>query len=335
MLDASLPRPDGLEEEAITKPKPPVVSVIMPAYNVAGFIAAAIESVLKQTYTHWELLVIDDGSTDATPEVIGRCRDGRIRRFRTSNRGLAAARNYGLTRARGELIAFLDSDDLWFPDKLDVQVGVLERERNVGLVYSNVWRISESGRRLGMRRFALSRLPQGSCLDSLLVRNGVIAPSTVMLRRSVIEKAGTFEPTLRAVEDWDLWWRAALYFDFRYLARPLAAYRIRTGALTRQYALMDRCERTVIDRAFSHDEVKRRFKRGELKRLRRRAEAVHLYNAGARQLRAGEVTSAAGSFLRSLATSPYDVRQIAMLLISLTARIPFVDRDYLLDAVRK
>ena len=313
-----------------------LVSVVMPAYNTARFIGQAIESVLKQTYANWELIIIDDGSTDDTPAVVGRHTDERIRYLRTENRGPAAARNTAIDQARGEFIAFLDSDDLWFPHKLVVQMNVFEADPDVGLVYSNVVRLTEGGRRLGPYRFSLKRLPDGWCLDRLLIRSAVIAPSlTIMVKRAVLEKCGYFDVALPVSEDWELWCRAAIYCKFRYIPRALAGYRIREGTLSREHELLASYDSIVIERAFSHPEVKRQFAAGKLRRLRSRAEAVRLYNAGARALRAGQPRRAAANFVKSVRSSLYDFRQLVMLAVSLIAGVPFVDRDFLLTAVRK
>jgi glycosyltransferase involved in cell wall biosynthesis len=328
--------PRKTSEDARQERQPGLVSVIMPAYNTARFIGQAIRSVLAQTYTHWELLVIDDGSTDGTSEAAAGFGDARIRCIRTENRGLAAARNVGIDHARGEFIALLDSDDAWFPGKLSVQMKVFEREPEVALTYSAVRRIGEDGRRLRPHRFALDRLADGWCLDRLLTWNRVVnGAQTMVLRRAVLDQVGGFDPELRAVEDWDLWWRSAVHFKFRYVGRALAAYRVRPGSLTSRSELMNRCERAVMERAYSDSTVRRRFTRGHLRRLRSRAEATYYYNKGTRALQAGEARHAAGSFVKSLRASPHDVRQVIMLAVSLISRLPLLSRKALLEAVRK
>ncbi|HUU43234.1 MAG TPA: glycosyltransferase, partial [Planctomycetota bacterium] len=344
-LDEQVARTEGLygqviaEREAKSGRTPgtrePLVSVVMPAYNTGRFIAQAIRSVLRQTWTHWELIVIDDGSTDDTAAVVATFSDPRIRCISRENTGLSAARNEGIRRARGEYIAFLDSDDLWFPEKLAAQAKILEEDPEAGLTYSNYWFVDEDGVRTGAPRFSFARLADGWCLEKLLVRNAVLGPTTVVLRRSVLDRVGLFHTDLRASEDWDMWRRVAVHCKFRYLPRALGAYRIRRGSLTGRHDLMGRCERMVMDRAFADPEVKQRIPADRRRRLRRRADAVHFYNIGSRQLRAGDVAQAVRSFMRSMRAALYNFRQAVMLVFSLVLLLPFVSRDRLLTAIGK
>lgn len=327
-------RANETESDAATE-KTPLVSIIMPAYNVAAFIAQAIESVLAQTYDNWELLITDDGSTDETAEVIARYDDPRVRCFRTENRGPSAARNTALQHARGDFIAFLDADDVWFPEKLAVQVDVLRRQGDVGLTYCGVRRIAEDGRRLPSHRLSLDRLPRDWCLDRILIRNDIRGPSIVMLRREVMEKTGLFPEKVIGTEEWHVWMRAALYGRFSYVSRVLAAYRVRSGALSARYDRMNAAEQTVVKGVFSHPEVRRRFTRAHLKRLWRRAQAARLYDAGWRALRSGEPDRAAANLLKSLRSSRYDIRQVILFVVSLVMRLPWVGRESLLNMVRK
>ncbi len=329
-IDRGKPRPRTTARKA-----EPLVSVLMPAYNTARFIGRAIESVLTQTYTHWELVIVDDGSTDDTPEVVGRYTDERIRYIRTENRGPGAARNTAIDNAHGEFIALLDSDDVWFPHKLGIQMEALRGPVDVGLVYANVWRIDEEGHRLKPYRFSLGRLPIGSCLDRMLVRNGVFCTSTVVFRRDILDRTGGFNATLHAGQDWDLWRRMSMYVNFGYTARPLTAYRIRKSSISAQHEARRLFDSMIIERSFSDPEVRSRFSPCRLERLRREAAAVHLYNIGSLALRAGKLGRATASFFRSATARLYDFRQIAMFAVSLVARVPGVHRDRLLEAVRK
>ncbi|HUW58892.1 MAG TPA: glycosyltransferase [Planctomycetota bacterium] len=331
---AARPEAPSAKAEAPRRAEP-LVSIVMPAHNTGRFIGQAIRSVLAQTYTRWELTIVDDGSTDNTEAVVSRFVDPRIVRIRTENRGPAAARNVAIARSKGAFVAFLDSDDAWLPDKLACQLEVFDSARDVGLVYTNVRRISEDGARLKPHRFSLSRLPRGRCLDQLLVRNGVIAMSTVMVRRAVLERVGEFGSGVRGVEDWDFWRRAAIDFEFRYVPRFLGAYRIRSGSLSGRGEAMNLSEREVISRAFSDRAVRRQLSARKLRRLRKRAEAVHFYNAGARALRAGDTHRAAACYYRSVRTTLYDVRQIIMPGICFLVILSLIDRNYLLDVVRK
>jgi len=321
----------GLPSEA----PQPLVSIVMPAYNSARHIGRAIESVLRQTYETWELIIVDDGSTDDTSDVVKGFADDRIEYVRTKNGGASAARNAGLDKARGEVVAFLDSDDVWYADKLAVQMATFRKSPEVVLTYCNYDRIDGSGRRLESHRFSLAKLPQGRRLDPLLVRSALGPATAIAIRRDTLDACGRFDVELPVSEDWDLWWRVALRGELRYVSRALAAYRVHAGTLSERYDLLQRCDRIVIGRMFSDAELGRRFPAGKLQRLRNRAEAIRLYNAGSGHLRAGNPKHAAASFLESMRTSMHDIRQVVMLAVSVIFMLPLVNRKRLLSAVSK
>jgi glycosyltransferase involved in cell wall biosynthesis len=202
-------------------PADPLVSVILPTYNRAATLSQAIESVLSQTHESFELLVIDDGSTDSTPRVLAGHGDSRIRVLeQPENRGVAAARNRGLEEARGQFIAFIDSDDAWAPEKLARQVALMQRApRHVGLVHT--------GLRIRHAENAEDWTPstRGLVLPEILARNIVhFGTSSVMIRREVADFVGGFDPTLPANEDHDFWTRAAHFFAFESDPAPLTEY---------------------------------------------------------------------------------------------------------------
>jgi glycosyltransferase involved in cell wall biosynthesis len=317
----------------MTSTRRPLATVVMPAYNAARFIAQAVASVRRQTVADWELVIVDDGSTDDTGRIVSRIRDARIRCIRTENRGPTAARNRGLTEARGEVVAFLDSDDVWFPQKLAAQMDVFAREPEVGLVHTNVLFITEDGRRIRTGRGTLKRTPDGDCLDRIIVRNAVVT-STAAIRRSLLARTGDFCPELRGPEDWDLWWRFAACSRFRYIPRVLAAYRVRKESVSTNLDVVEESCRRVIERAFSHPEVTRRFAPARLKRLKRKAEAYYLYEAAKRALRAGETSRAAAEAWRSVRCSLYDVRQAGLLLVALGSKMPLAGRAFFQKAGR-
>lgn len=210
-----------------TLPAQPLVSVIMPTYNRASLIGAAIESVLAQTYPHFELIVIDNFSDDDTERVVlaYAARDARVKYFKFANHGLvAASRNAGMRAAGGKYLAFLDSDDAWLPAKLARQVAFLESHPLVFLLYSR-FHISKDGiiTGVGPRRFALAR---GRAFKQLFLSDNVIGSLTVMMRREGLGAPYLFraEPALYAVEDYDLWLRVARDHAIDYLDEPLAIH---------------------------------------------------------------------------------------------------------------
>lgn len=201
----------------------PKVSVIIPTYNFGRFVAAAVESALNQTFTDLEVIVVDDGSTDDTREVL-RPFGERISYLYQENQGVCAARNRGIREARGEFVAFLDSDDEWLPHKLARQVPVLEAAREVGLVHSNALIVDEEGETRvafeGVDEEVLSR----GLARHLLFGNCVICP-TVVVRRRCLERVGPFDASLPGCEDWDMWHRIARVSEVAYIGEPLAKYR--------------------------------------------------------------------------------------------------------------
>lgn len=210
----------------------PVVSVIMPAYNVSAYIGEAISSVLEQTFGDLELLIVDDGSTDDTAAIAERfaaC-DDRVRLLRHENRGLAAARNTALRHARGELLALLDSDDLWMPGFLAAQVAILEGRPDVDIVTGNA-------RTLGSREDGQPSRPwpdprPAPNLTTILADEFSVFIMSVF-RRRVYETVGGFDELLRTNEDFDFWLRAALAgFTFARNDEPLGFYRRRDDSLS-------------------------------------------------------------------------------------------------------
>ena len=206
----------------------PAVTVIIPTYNAARFLPAAVNSVLDQTWTDWELLVVDDGSTDGTAALFStEFRDSRIRRIEQPNQGDAAARNTGIRVSTSPLIAFLDADDLWKPDKLQQQVHVLRERAEVDVVYCGIEieTLAADGSCRSRQVVEPPDVLEANLFEELLYRNIVTGShSSVMLRRSVVEDAGLFDLRFR-ISDIDLWIRLALQHAFFGIRQPLAVIR--------------------------------------------------------------------------------------------------------------
>ena len=186
--------------------KQPLVSIIIPSYNSAAYLPAVLDAVFAQTYSHFEVILVDDGSTDETAAVVYPYSD-RLIYHRIENSGSPTRpRNVGIARARGELIAFCDSDDLFLPDKLQTQVRAMEGDRALGLVASGWTEVNAERRPL--RTVRPWRLVPGLGLEDLLY-HCMVLPSTVVVRRDWLERVGLFDAELRYVEDWDLWLRLA------------------------------------------------------------------------------------------------------------------------------
>jgi len=211
------------------------VSIVTPAFNGAATILDAVHSVQRQTFADWELIVVDDGSTDATVDTVASIGDRRVRIERTPTRsGPARARNRGVALARGEFVAFLDADDVWMPEKLAHQVQALERMSTAGAAYSWTAFIDEQGRYMFAKEPSFS---EGDVFDDLLVTFFIASGSNVMARRRAIEAVGGFDESLPILEDWEFWLRFAQRWRFALVRRYDTLYRFRVGSRSsRAYA---------------------------------------------------------------------------------------------------
>lgn len=211
-----------------------LVSIIMPVYNVEAFVAEAIESVLAQTYPHWELIIVDDGSTDASSQIIGRYTDPRIIKIQQENKGEGGARNAGLEVQHGTYIGFLDADDVFLPNALADFVSYFEGHPEYDVVFSDGYFVDNQRRVL--MRFGDHRPYEvsGFILDSLVVTPSVISvPSMMMVRRSAVEKQGVrFDESLEYGVDWDFWIQLARHSQFGHLPVETCLYRIHEMNMT-------------------------------------------------------------------------------------------------------
>lgn len=205
----------------------PTVSIIIPTYNRANLISEAIDSVLAQTYRNFEIIVVDDGSTDNTKEVLSKY-NGQIKYIYQDNKGGAEARNNGIKNAQGEYIAFLDSDDLWLPNKLEKQVKYLFDNINISLIYSDAY-LSNSENVDSKTLFDIVHPFLSNDKKEVLrylFLHKPIYPSTVVTKRSCFDKVGLFNSSLRNLgEDYDMWLRIAKYFNIGYINEPLVHIR--------------------------------------------------------------------------------------------------------------
>jgi glycosyltransferase involved in cell wall biosynthesis len=211
----------------------PRVSVIIPTFNCRRFLGQAIESVFAQSYTDYEIIVADDGSTDDTREIEARY-EGKITYLYQSNRGPSSARNLALSKASGEFIAYLDADDMWYPQKLETQVAFLKTHRDCGFVHSDFATIDETDRVI-RRRFnhePSREVPQGACMMDLLRRCHIQIP-TVVERHECLRKIGQFDERIKGVEDYNRWILLAMEgFRLGYIDEALAMYRWTPGSVS-------------------------------------------------------------------------------------------------------
>jgi len=224
------------------------VTVIIPAYNAEQTIVATIASVQQQTYQDWELIVIDDGSSDRTVELLKRIREPRMQVHHYSNGGVSVARNRGLTEASGELIAFLDADDLWSQDKLELQVAALEQQPEAAVAYSWTYFMNDTATTI---HAAPPVWFEGNVYPQLLVRNFLYSGSNALVRRQALERIGGFNPSLTHGEDWQFFVRLAAVYPFAVVPRAQVFYRQSCCSASAQVDLMEQRILSVIDSVFS------------------------------------------------------------------------------------
>jgi glycosyltransferase involved in cell wall biosynthesis len=245
----NLPAPFPAREGGFESPSPlglgvgegvcsPPVSIVMAAKNYARFIPEAIESVLMQSFPDWELLIIDDGSSDGTPVTVRPfLADPRIRYFRADKLGQTRAKNLGIGLSRGEFVAFLDADDAWESSKLDKQLALFRENPALGVVFCRRSLIDEKGRPITAKPQAT--LQRGRVLPWLFVQNFVCFSSAVV-RREVFSQVGGFDPQWDLAIDFDLWLRVAKHHTFDFVDEDLVRYRTGHGNLSKK--LLDRVD---------------------------------------------------------------------------------------------
>ena len=268
----------------------PAVSVIIPTYNSACLVTAAVESALAQTAKPTEIIVIDDGSTDDTRERLSKYQ---VRYVHQPNRGVAAARNLGLSQATGDLIAFLDADDVWHPRKLELQVAAIEANPDVRLLGTSVfdWPVEP------FAKIDSSSVIKPIPWQKLAVKNHLVT-SSIIVRRTALNEVGDFDTALQGPEDHDLWLRIAQAGAVAIIDLPLTGYRQVPGSLSRQATTMRAGMRRIL-----HKLDQRQSWQGQ-RWLRRKAYGYCDYSCAYMAGAAGLPGRALGDVARSLLWYP-------------------------------
>ncbi len=290
----------------------PMVSVVIPVYGGARFVADAIASVLSQSGDDVEVIAVDDASPDQSAAVVTSIGDERVRLIRHErNRGIAATRNTGLSAARGNLVAFLDQDDLWLPGRLQTQCAVLDRcaADGVGLVFGGVKRREANSRETLITKRVPERvheLDTRALLSRLLADNFVVLGSA-LVRRSVLESAGGFDESIRGgADDFDMVLRLAEHCRFAYLPQALLVHRLHGENYTDSRRMTDE-SLAVIERVQQrHPELARAAEIGRARALYRRAADLHL---------AGDRRAASRDYYRVLSCRAFVLRACAGLVL--------------------
>lgn len=287
----------------------PLVSTIVPAYNAARFLAGALDSALAQTLGTLEVIVVDDGSTDATAAIADSYaarHPGIVRVIHQPNQGLCHARNAALADARGRYFALLDADDLWLPHHLADCVAVLEARHNVALVHADIERIDIVGRSLCRAERHWDTLDCEPFVALYLRREHVCCP-TAVFRREAIERVGAFDTRFNRLgcEDRDLWLRITAAYDIAYIADVHARYRLHGANMSTNFDKMRQARIRLVDK-FSTTA------RG--RPLRRRALAAVDCNLGDELMDAARPRDAFGAYARAFATRPVEQNAVRGML---------------------
>jgi glycosyltransferase involved in cell wall biosynthesis len=273
----------------------PKVTVVMPAFNAARYIGQALASIHAQTLKDVEVIVVDDGSTDETikeAERFGRLLDLTI--IRQTNAGPSAARNLGIRRAGGPYCALLDADDIMLPELLAAQAEVLDADRSVGLVVTDVTTFNGDGI-VHEQRWNLQETDDGAILERLLFEN-FVTTSAVMAPADRLKEAGLFNIERRVAEDYELWLRLAARWKVAVINRPLVRYRYSPGSLSDDRLYSSECALEVVEQFLREHPAYLRDRPG----VRRRAIARHMTNAAAAALAQGRRRTALAYLLRSV-----------------------------------
>lgn len=265
----------------------PLISVIIPTYNRAKTIIRAIESALKQTYTNMEIIIVDDASGDNTGEIVKGIEDSRIKYIKhETNKGGAAARNTGIDEAKGEYVAFLDSDDVWLPEKIEKQVKLFERsDPKIGVIYTGFYRTDEDDRITEH----VTPSKKGDLYNRLLEGNFIGTTSVIMAKRECLKQVGGFNASLPSCQDWDLYIRLSKVCHYDYILDPLVRFFCGEG----HNKITSNKQWVILGHKYIFDKY-------NISSLPRRSKARHYYYLGIINIYlVGDLWTAAGCFMKA------------------------------------
>jgi glycosyltransferase involved in cell wall biosynthesis len=280
------------------------VSVIIPTYNRDNFIRSAIISVLNQTYQDYDIVIVDDGSTDNTELVVNSFSCSKIKYIRhKKNMGEAESRNTGITNSNSEFIAFIDDDDEWMPDKLELQIKLMSQcEVQIGGIYTGVLTIDmESGKIVDK----LIPHKRGYIYNDLLVENCVFTPSTILLKVECFKKVGLFDRTIKYGPDYDMWVRISKEYHYEYIKEPLVKYYIHKNKLSGNYP-------KYIEGA---EEILKKY--GEVLSKHKMAHSRHLFELGLAYCECDMALKGRKALMKAIYLYPWERRYYTNFCLSL------------------
>ncbi len=231
------------------------VDVIIPAFNAAKFLPAAIESVIAQTFDDWQIVLVDDGSTDATAEIVAPFLDllgSQVKYIKQPNRGVSAARNTAILASTSEFLALLDADDVWLPFRLSESLKILVDRPNAGIAYGLLTNIDSEGRP-GSSWGGNRNHAEGHIAPYIYMRSVELPSPTITFRRKCVDAVGLFDESLKITEDRDLWLRIAQRYEVAFIPKVLAFYRSSPGSLTTDPKRMLEAQLKFIRKHYGED----------------------------------------------------------------------------------
>jgi len=285
----------------------PTVSIIIPTYNREHLLGRAIQSVLDQTYQNFELIIVDDGSTDDTEKLVKSFNSEKIRYIRHGeNKGPSAARNTGIQSAKGDYIAFQDSDDEWMPEKLEKQIRAFETASPaVGIVYTGRYRIINNKKEY----LPLAGVtPKDGDVFSSLLKVCFVCTPVALVKRDCFERAGMFDERFPPFEDWELFLRMSRYYQFKYINEPLVIKYCQPDSISENQSARIKALKQMLETYF--EDIKQD----------KTLLARYYFRLGNFLCSYGKLSKGRGYFIKSVKTHPLDIRVPSAFLVSLLGR---------------
>ena len=308
----------------------PIVTVVVPAYNVAPFVDECLDSVLAQRFSNWECWVVDDGSVDATAAQILARTDRRIRLIRQANAGVSAARNAGLAKAHGRYAMFLDGDDRLHPLALERLVAALDRHPEAAAAFGTFVKVLADGSLFPEQKsLARHRYPTGDVLARMVEENFLANGGHVLLRTAAAREVGGFDISLRLSEDWEFWCRLAAFGEFFFIGTEPEVFYLRVHAASSAAVAANWAEHQAsLEAVLDNPALRGRFSAAAWLRLARRVRASHMWEAGRVNFTTRRFAAARRLMLRSLLLHPR-AKRIALFLLAQASQVlnrPLVSR---------